>query len=123
MAKLCDVLNYHLCQMFDILAEKTMNLKNIKLQELEDCQTCKWLISAEDPAALGGLVKGLPQNPLCSEECSRADFIEWPFKLPPSDTLAEKEKTDSREASKCDAPVLRECTRTRSFLTCRGAQT
>ena len=43
---------------FDRLAEKAKNSEDIRLQELEECQAFKWLLSAEDAATLGGLVKG-----------------------------------------------------------------
>ena len=36
--KLCEVLKYHLCQKFDILAEKGKKSNNTKLQELKECQ-------------------------------------------------------------------------------------
>ena len=58
VAKLSEVLKYHLCQKFDRLAEKAKSSEDIRMQELEECEAFMWLFSAEDPAALGGLVKG-----------------------------------------------------------------
>ena len=43
---------------FDILAEKAKISEDIRLHVLEGCQAFKWLPSAEDAAALSGLVKG-----------------------------------------------------------------
>ena len=72
------------------------------MQESEERQDFKWPLSAEDAAALGGVVKGLSQSP-------QADCIEWPFKLPSNVFPAEEAKTDSCEASQCDALLLKEC--------------
>ena len=120
VAKLCEVLKYH--QKFDTHAEKAKNSKNTKLQELKNVKLSTGSQCGKR-SGVGWLGEGLPQNPLCREECSRADFIEWPFKLPSNDIPPEKANTDSREASKCDTLFLRECTRTRSVLTCREVQT
>ena len=43
---------------FNILAEMAKTSKDIRLQELEDCQVFKCLLSTEDATALAGLVKG-----------------------------------------------------------------
>ena len=72
VAKRCEVLKYHLRQMFDILEEKAKNSVDIGLQELEERQALKWLLSAEDAAALGGVVKGSSQSPLFSGFWSQA---------------------------------------------------
>ena len=76
VAKWCEVLKYHLRQKFDTLAEKAKNSEDIGLQELEECQALKWLLSAEDAAALGGVVKGSSQSPLFSGFWSQAHCIE-----------------------------------------------
>ena len=47
VAKRCEVLKYHLRQKFDILEEKAKNSEGIGLQELEECQALKWLLSAK----------------------------------------------------------------------------
>ena len=76
VAKRCEVLKYHLRQKFDILEEKAKNSEGIGLQELEECQALKWPLSAEDAAALGGVVKGSSQSPLFSGFWSQAHCIE-----------------------------------------------
>ena len=72
------------------------------MQESEERQAFKWPLSAEDAAALGGVVKELSQSP-------QADCIEWPSKLPSNGIPAEEANTDSCEASQCDALLLKEC--------------
>ena len=72
------------------------------MQVVEECLAFKWLLSSEDAAAFGGLVKGLSQSRLFSEWWSQADFIEWPYMIPSNDT-------ESHEASKRDALFLSEC--------------
>ena len=52
VAKLCEVLKCHLCQMFSILAEKAKISEDTSMQELEERQAFKWLPSADDAAAL-----------------------------------------------------------------------
>ena len=52
------------------------NSVDVGLQELEECQALKWLLSAEDAAALGGVVKGSSQSPLFSGFWSQAHCIE-----------------------------------------------
>ena len=43
---------------FDRLAEEAKNSEDIRLQELEECRALRLLLSADDAAALCGLVKG-----------------------------------------------------------------
>ena len=87
---------------------------------------------------VGWLGEGLSQSPLFSVWWSRADFIEWSFKLPSIDFPAEEAKSDSHAASQRDALFRRECfavesskvlhvcaprhVRTRSFSDCRVLQ-
>ena len=95
-------------------------VRHLRLQELEECQAFKWPLSTKDATALGGLVKGCLtalQSTVYPAEAANTQTHAS------NDIPAVKANTDSREASKCDTLFLRECTRTRSVPTCRGAQT
>ena len=93
----------------DILAEEAKKSVDISIQELEKCQAFKWLPSAEDAAALSGLVKGY-LNVLSSASGGRGrTSSSGPSSPHLTSTPAEEAKTVSREASQCDPLFLREC--------------
>ena len=60
-------------------------------------------------SGVGWLGEVLSQSPLLREWWSRADFIEWLFKLPSNVFPAEEAKANSREAIQCHALFLKEC--------------